>query len=405
MKIGLFTDTYSPQINGVAISVLMLKENLEKLGHKVYVFTTTDPKAVKGEANIYRMPSLPFASERRLGMFYNTHLAKIIKGLGLDIIHTNTEFSLGVFGRYMAKELNIPLIHTYHTIYEDYTHYIINLSLLDPLTKNAARKISSKFCNSADKVIVPTQKVKDLLLSYEVNHNISVIPTGIELDKFAKCNYNSEKIRNLRNNLGIGVKDKVILYIGRIAEEKNIAEIMIVMKSYMKGKDDVKLVLIGDGPEKRKLEVMAKELKINDKTIFAGARPWDEIGMYYQIGDVFVSASQSETQGLTYIEALASGLPVVAKSDPCLDGVLENNVNGQTFNDKEELLQALDYILYNDLQRAQLSRGAVKSSEKFSAAYFARRVELEYKNLLSVQYAHYRWYTSSVYGDSRHSRW
>jgi len=402
MKIGLFTDTYYPQINGVAISVLMLKENLEKLGHKVYVFTTTDPKAIKGEINIYRMPSLPFASERRLGLFYNPHLAKVIKGLGLDIIHTNTEFSLGIFGRSMAKELHIPLIHTYHTIYEDYTHYIVNLSLLDPITKTAARKISAKFCNSAEKVIVPTEKVKDLLLSYDVNQNISIIPTGIEIEKFAKYNYNLDKIRNMRSDLGIAIKDKVILYIGRIAEEKNIGEIMIAMKSYMKGKNDVKFVLIGDGPEKSNLEDMSKKLGINNKTIFAGARAWNEIGMYYQIGDVFVSASQSETQGLTYIEALASGLPVVAKADPCLDGVLENNVNGRTFNTKEELVQALDYILYNDLQREQLSRGAVKSSEKFSAAFFASTIEVEYKNLLAAQYSDYRWYTSGVFGNDRH---
>ena len=403
MKIGLFTDTYYPQINGVAISVLMLKENLEMLGHKVYVFTTTDPKAVKGEINIYRVPSLPFTSERRLGMFYNPHLAKIIKGLELDLIHTNTEFSLGIFGRAMARELHIPLLHTYHTIYEDYTHYIVNLSLLDPITKTAARKISAKFCNSADQVIVPTDKVKELLLSYDVNKNISVIPTGIELDKFSKCSYDSDKIRNLRTSLGIGAKDKVVLYVGRIAEEKNIGEILIAMKSYLKGKDDVKFVLIGDGPEKSNLEDMAKELGIHHKTIFAGARPWDMIGMYYQIGDVFVSASQSETQGLTYIEAMASGLPVVAKADRCLDGVLENNINGCTFNDKEGLLQALDYLLNNDLQKEQLSRGAVKSSEKFSAAFFASTIEVLYKNVIAEQSSGGRWSTSCDYGDYVHS--
>ena len=357
---------------------------------------------MKGEENIYRVPSLPFASERRLGMFYNPRLAKIIKGLALDLIHTNTEFSLGIFGRSMARELHIPLIHTYHTIYEDYTHYIVNLSLLDPITKTAARKISANFCNSADKVIVPTKKVKELLLSYEVNQNIAVIPTGIELNKFSKYNYNSDSIRTLRSTLGIEMKDKVILYIGRLAEEKNIEEIMINMESYLKGKDDVKFVLIGDGPERNNLEDKAKELGIQHKTIFAGAKAWDKIGMYYQIGDVFVSASQSETQGLTYIEALASGLPVVAKADPCLDGVLENNVNGHTFNDKKGFLQALDYVLYNDIQKEQLSRGAVKSSEKFSATFFATTVEAQYKNLLASQYSDYRWYTSSVYKSSMH---
>jgi 1,2-diacylglycerol 3-alpha-glucosyltransferase len=169
MKIGLFTDTYYPQINGVATSVLMLKENLELRGHKVYVFTTTDPKADSKETNVYRVPSIPFVSARRVGTFYNPRLAKFIKKLGLDIIHTHTEFSLGIFGRAMAKELNIPFLHTYHTIYEDYTHYIGNLRVFDPIAKKAVRKISINFCNSADKVIVPTEKVKDYFYPMSLN--------------------------------------------------------------------------------------------------------------------------------------------------------------------------------------------------------------------------------------------
>lgn len=385
MKIGLFTDTYYPQINGVATSVLMLKESLEIMGHQVYVFTTTDPKADSEERNVYRVPSIPFISERRVGMFYNTHLAKFIRELGLDVIHTHTEFSLGIFGRAMAKELNIPFLHTYHTIYEDYTHYIGRLGILDPIAKMAARKISINFCNSADKVIVPTNKVKDLLLSYDVKKDISIIPTGIELNKFSKYNYNSDVIKNLRINLGIQEKDKVILYIGRIAKEKNIGEILYAMKAYLKEKRDVKFVLIGDGPEKSNLEDLAKELGIHEKIIFAGERPWNDIGMYYQLGNVFVSASQSETQGLTYIEALASGLPVVAKKDECLNGVIDDNVNGYAFRDREDFIKALNSILYNDLKYERLSFGAIKSTRKFSVEYFAREVEELYKNMFLMQ--------------------
>jgi 1,2-diacylglycerol 3-alpha-glucosyltransferase len=385
MKIGLFTDTYYPQINGVATSVLLLKVNLEMLGHQVYVFTTTDPKADKEETNVYRIPSFPFASAGRLGMFYHPRLSKVIKGLELDIIHTHTEFSLGIFGRAMARELHIPLLHTYHTIYEDYTHYIVKLGALVAIAKMVARKFSANFCNSTDKVIVPTDKVKDLLLSYEVKQNILVIPTGIDLDKFSQDSYSSDTIWNLRTALGIGAQDKVLLYIGRLSEEKNIGEILIAMKSYLKGKEDVKFLLIGDGPAKSNLEDMAKKLGIQKQTIFAGERPWDAIGMYYQLGDVFVSASQSETQGLTYFEALSSGLPVVAKADRCLEGVLQNDVNGYAFHGKEDFLQSLDSILYNDLQKERLSIGAVRSTEKFSAAYFASTVEIQYKNMLAAQ--------------------
>lgn len=385
MKIALFTDTYYPQINGVATSVLMLKENLEMRGHQVYVFTTTDPKADSKETNVYRVPSIPFISAKRVGMFYNPRLSKFIRKLGLDVIHTHTEFSLGIFGRAMARELNIPFLHTYHTIYEDYTHYIGKFGIFDPIAKMAARKISINFCNSADKVIVPTSKVKDLLLYYDVKENISIIPTGIELNKFSKYTYNSDMIQDLRDSLGLGEKDKIILYIGRISKEKNIEEILLTMKTYLKNKKDVKFLLIGDGPERSNLEDMSKEFEINEQIIFAGERPWNDIGMYYQVGDVFVSASQSETQGLTYIEALASGLPVVAKADECLNGVLEDNVNGYVFNNQDDFIRYLDSILYNELKQECLSLGAIKSARKFSVEHFSCTIEELYENMLLMQ--------------------
>ncbi len=385
MKIGLFTDTYYPQINGVATSVLMLKRNLEMRGHKVYVFTTTDPKADSEEINVYRVPSIPFISARRVGMFYNPRLSRIIKKIGLDVIHTHTEFSLGIFGRAMARELNIPFLHTYHTIYEDYTHYIGKLGILDPIAKMAVRKISINFCDSADKVIVPTNKVEELLLSYNIKQDMSIIPTGIELSKFSKNNFNSDEVQDLRENLGIEEKDKVLLFIGRLAKEKNIEEILIAMKYYLKDKEDVKFLLIGDGPEKDILEEKAKDLGIDKKTIFAGEKPWNDIGIYYQLGDVFISASQSETQGLTYIEALASGLPVVAKADRCLDGVLQDNVNGYQFHNQDDFIKALDSILNTNSKKESLSIEAIKSTEKFSAENFAIKVEELYKNMLLTE--------------------
>ncbi|WP_067840500.1 glycosyltransferase family 4 protein [Amphibacillus sediminis] len=388
MRVGIFTDTYYPQVNGVATSTFMLKDSLERLGHEVYVFTTSDKLVKKDEGNVFRVPSIPVLSERRLAMFYQPHLAKLIKGLNLDIIHTHTEFSLGIFGRSMAKKLNIPLIHTYHTIYEDYTHYIIKLSKLDPLAKRAARKMSSSFCGSANRLIVPTQKVKDLLLSYGVERDISVIPTGIKLDKFSNFNYSSKQTKALRSSLGVEENDKVILYIGRLSKEKNIEELLMNLHLYLHKKEDLKFVLIGDGPAKNELMALANQLCIENQVIFAGEKPWESISDYYQIGDVFVSASQSETQGITYIEALASGLPVLAKSDPCLKGVVQNELNGYNFHNKIDFLQALDIILYNEQQKKKLSLGAIQSVEKFSVNHYARNVENVYSKCISVP--HYK---------------
>lgn len=384
MRIGLFTDTYFPQINGVVSSVCMLKENLERLGHQVFVFTIADPRAKKDEPNVFRVPSMPFTKAWRIGVFYHPRLARKIKRLKLDVIHTHTEFSLGILGRAIARELQIPLLHTYHTIFEEYTHYIVKFTSLNPIAKTAVRIFSANFCNAVEQVIVPTEKVKNLLLSYHVKQQITVIPTGIALSKFSKTNYKPTTIIKRRADLGIRQNDRVLLYVGRLAKEKNIEELLHSLTSYLHRRQDVKFVLIGDGPAKGDLEEMTRGLGIQEQILFVGEKPWAEIGEYYQLGDVFISASQSETQGLTYIEALASGLPVVAKADSCLDGVLENNVNGFAFHDKQELQSSLDWILSNDLEKERLSHGAVKSVEKFSDVYFAKTIESIYQNLLNV---------------------
>lgn len=385
LKVGLFTDTYFPQVNGVATSTATLKRNLEKLGHDVYVFTTTNPMAQKEEAHIYRVPSVPVVSEHRLAMFYKGHLAAEIESLNLDIIHTHTEFSLGIFGRLIAKKLKLPLIHTYHTIYEDYTHYLIKSKKFDFLSKDIVRKLSKSFCNTADKLIVPTGKVKYLLQSYGVVKEMSVIPTGVAVHKFAAWNGCSSQNQAQRNRLGISENTKVILYIGRISKEKNIETLFVYLQSYVKEKTDVKFVLVGNGPEKNNLEALAKQLDMTAHVLFVGGVPWDSVRNYYWIGDVFVSASQSETQGLTYIEALASGLPVVAKADACLEGVVENHVNGYTFEHKEGFLRALDAILDDRKHQETLSMGAVHSAQKFSEVTFSENVERLYLETLSMK--------------------
>jgi 1,2-diacylglycerol 3-alpha-glucosyltransferase len=383
MRIGIFTDTYYPQLNGVATSVLMLNEKLRARGHQVYIFTTTDPEAPHQETGVYRLPSLPFVGDRRMGMFYHPGLARMVRRLGLDLIHTNTEFSLGVFGRYMARELRLPMVHTMHTIYEDYTHYVAKLKMLDSLAKAVAKKISSDFCNSADQVIVPTGKVKELLLSYGVNREISPIPTGIELGRFAPAQYDREIIRKLRRDMGLGEEAKVLLFVGRVAEEKNIRELFYSLRQYLRTHQDVFFLLIGDGPDRYRLENLARELDLADKTVFAGPRPWDEIGMYYQMGDVFVNASQSEAQGLTYIEAMASGLPVIAKADRCLEGILQDGVNGYAFHDGSGLVQALERVLPDGWEKERLAQGALKTARRFSAEGFADKVAEVYQRLLA----------------------
>lgn len=384
MNIGLFSETYYPEINGVATSVYTLKNELEKRGNNVYVFTTTTPGAPEHEHNVFRVPSIPFVfiSERRVGIFYQPRLAHIIKKLNLDIIHTHTEFSLGIFGRIMARELRLPIVHTYHTIYEDYTHYLTRFKALDRRAKAFARIYSKVCCNTVEQVIVPTEKTKDLLMTYSVHKDISVVPTGIDLSKFDPRNFSRENINSLKQRYGIGEQDKVLIYIGRVSQEKNIEEIVQAMPDYMKSREAVRFIIVGSGPALEKLENLVRQLGLTDRFVFTGSQPWDTIGLFYQLGDVFVSASQSETQGLTYIEAMASGLPVVARKDKCLEDILEQGSNGYAFTNREELYYGLDRILFEDRQTGY-SENALKKVEKYSTQEFAYQVEKVYKQVVS----------------------
>lgn len=381
MNIGLFTETYYPEINGVATSVYMLKRELEKQGHNVYVFTTTSPGAPELEHNVFRVPSIPciLITERRVGLFYQHSLANVIKKLNLDVIHTHTEFSLGIFGRIMAKELKLPIVHTYHTIYEDYTHYITRIRLLDSRAKAFMRVFSKVCCNTVEEVIVPTEKTKNLLEKYSVHQKINVVPTGIDLGKFDPKLYPTEDTLALRKSYGIAPEDKVLLYLGRISPEKNMKEILKAMPEYMKRHEDVRFVIVGSGPDKEAMEALTKELGLSERVLFTGPQPWDQIGRFYQLGDVFVSASNSETQGLTYIEAMAAGLPVVAKEDPCLEDILETGYNGYTFSNQEEMMAGLDHVLYDGIDYVNQAISKVK---RYSSEQFAINVSRVYDEII-----------------------
>lgn len=390
MNIALFTDSYYPQINGVATSVHMLKQELEGLGHTVYVFTTTDPLSDRRselKKGVFRLRSIKVMSERRLGLFPSPRLIRFVTRLKIDVIHTHTEFSLGILGRSVAWYFNIPVIHTYHTIYEFYTHFFVKAGFLDSYAKRAVRNASASVCNQAKMVIVPTRKVQHLLRTYGVYRPISVIPTGISIDRFLRDESTLRRRQALRAEMGYQVTDRILLYLGRVSEEKDIHVLIDTLAPVLKRDTRTKLLLVGDGSARLGLEQQVFELGLTDKVHFAGQKPWDDIASYYHMSDLFVTASQSETQGLTYIEALASGLPVIAKDDLCLEGVVEDGVNGQTWTDETSLSKALEGLWPGSTSLDEMSKAATVSAEQFTAKRFAKRVESVYKQVIKDYHA------------------
>jgi len=378
MNIGIFTDTYYPQVSGVVTSTMILRNELISLGHSVTIITVTHPD-VEEQEGIMRLPSLPFflLPSQRVGMIYSRKIMNKIKKLDLDIIHTQTEFSIGLFGRIVAKRLDIPVVHTYHTMYEDYIHYVSRGIMLKPASQ-FAKKVSKLYCRDCSAIIVPTIKVKDALQHYGLQRHIDVIPTGVNIEPFKRSNYNAQLIKDEKKSFGINENELVILFIGRIAKEKSIDVIINSMKELTKKVKNCKLLIVGDGPERENLEDLTRNLGIEKYVVFTGEKPWAEIGKYYQMGDVFVGASLTETQGLTFTEAMAAQIPVVAKYDKNLDGLIEDKVNGRIFYKDEDLAEILFEVLMDKGEHTLIVKNAYDGIESLSSKCFGENVEKVY---------------------------
>ena len=375
MRIGIFSDTYIPQINGVSTSIEMLRKGLEEKGHKVYI-VTVNPHGLKYEydENVLRIPGVPIGIfDYRLTSVYPARAIKKIKSWRLDVIHSQTEFGIGTFARIISKQFNIPLVHTYHTMYEDYIHYITK-GYLKKTSRKIVEYLTLFYCDStATELIVPTKKTYDLFKDkYKVKRNVHIIPTGIQIEKYSR-DYSLDKINNLKKILNIN-DEAVLIFVGRLGLEKSVDFLIENHK-----KINAKLLIIGDGPERENLENLVKRLKLEDKVIFTGKVPLKDISLYYKIGDIFVTASKTETQGLTVIEALASSLPVVAINDDSFIEPIKNEYDGYLFNDKKEYVNYVNDLINDKNKLTRLSINAYESSLKFSNKVFAGKVLEIYK--------------------------
>ena len=384
MRIGIFTDSYTPFINGVTTSVLMLKKGLEKKGHTVYVVTVNNENMkykLDEKGKVLRLPGVPIGIyDYRLTGIYPLKAINIIKKWNLDVIHCQTEFGVGTFARIIAKQLNIPLVHTYHTMYEDYIHYITK-GYFNKTGKKIVEYLTLFYCDkTATELVVPTKKAYELFKEkYKVDRNVYIVPTGIEVEKFYLENNKGLNIVKKRESLGLKRDDFVILFVGRIGSEKNVELLLTSMRYIVNNCPKAKLLIVGDGPDLNKYKTFVKKQGLEENIIFTGKVPWESIAEYYLIADVFTTASKTETQGLTVIEAMAASLPVVCINDESFTNTVIDNLNGKIFKNKRGYKKAI-IELYNDSKELKrLSKQARVSAEMHSSKYFVESILDVYK--------------------------
>lgn len=379
MRIGIFTDTYPPYINGVSTSIAMLQHALEKKGHEVFI-VTVNPENMKyqfdEEGKVIRIPGVPIGIyDYRLTGIYPVRAIETIKKWDLDIIHSHTEFGIGTFARIMAKQLDIPLVHTYHTMYEDYVHYVTK-GYFQRSSKKIVEYLTKFYCDkTATELIVPTKKTYDLFKQkYKYDRNVHIVPTGIEVERFYQEQFKEKEIDELRKKLGIRKTDPVILFVGRLGDEKSVNVLIEAHISITRTNPGTKLLIVGTGPDLEKYQELARKYGVTKDVIFAGRVDWNEVPKYYQLASVFATASKTETQGLTVIEAMAGSVPVVAYDDDAFREVVVDGLNGHLFQTKKEYKDAVRDILDNPDTYNQMCRQARITADQHSSKYFAEQV-------------------------------
>lgn len=376
MKIGIFTDAYEPHISGVTTSIKMLKTALEKMHHEVYIVTANldNNKFIYDKKNkiIYLSGIKTGIYETKLTGIYSKKAMKIIKEWNLDVIHSQTEFGVGYFSRIVAKKLNLPIVHTYHTLYEDYVHYVTH-GHFDNFAKKLAIKITKYYCEKrCDELIVPTDKIKDLFINkYNIIKQVNVIPTGIDIDKFKITPSMKKNIQTIKNKYKIKDTDFIIGSVGRIAPEKSFDKLLYNIKDMIKVNTNIKVLLVGGGPDLDNLKELTKKLNLENYVIFTDKVNYDLVPTYFNIFNVVVSFSKTETQGLTIIEGLAASKPTLCIEDDSFRSMIEPNYNGYLFKNDTEFKDYIFKLMNDKKLYKDMATNARNSTYKYSKEVFA----------------------------------
>lgn len=384
-KIGIFTDTYTPQINGVVTVIRMMEKELARLGHKAFIFTPSHPDKSNlhpdrsenqpDAENIYRFPSVKFIfqPEYRVAIPYNRKASQLLPSL--DVIHSHTPFSMGLLAHRTAAKYDLPHIHTYHTFYAEYRHYIP--ALFRPPRK-LAETFSSYFCNRCHCVIAPSNEIKKELEGYGLETPIVTFPFGVDMERFQA---KDEPKLNPANLFKIKKDEKIMLSVGRLGKEKNIDFLLTSFKHLLSYRNDVKLIIAGDGPERHKLKKKAQK-DIGDKVIFTGYIEEELLNALYRKADIFVFASKTETQGIVILEAFASGTPVVCIGKMGVLDLMEDNKTGVLVNeDEEEFASACDRLLENRERRELMGKKARAKAFSMSSRHCTKELVKLYELL------------------------
>ncbi len=373
MKIAIFTDTYLPNVDGVAVHLALYKREFEKLGHEVYIFVpgTKKQKAQNKDPKIHYFTSAAFKPypDYKIALFPFISTTNIIREIKPDIIHSHGIAMTGIAAFRVAKKLGIPHLVTFHTKVTDATHYISEHESIKNVVDAIAKRYLKWYYNNFQKVIAPTEYAKKILEKYDVK-NIVVLPSGIDLERF-----NGKKPKkNIIKKLNI--KGRIVLFVGRIVKEKNIDLLIDAAETLANKEENVTFLIVGKGPAEEYYKEMVKSRNI-DNVVFTGYIDNKFLPEIYYYSDVFAFPSKFDTQGLVVLEAMAMGLPVIAPKESAPAEFIEEGKNGYLFNDNKDLTEKILLTLKN---REKFRKKAIAKARK----YGLKKMVKELLNLYEV---------------------
>jgi 1,2-diacylglycerol 3-alpha-glucosyltransferase len=385
VRIAFFTNCYKPLVNGVVTSIVSLKEAYERKGHDVYIFAPRVEDYLDQEKNVFRYRSVNVTGKVKypLPIPLSFRVKKVITEFNPDIIHIHHPFLLSSPAIMYGKKFGIPKILTLHTQYEQYAYYIYPIP--ERITQEAIKMIISNLAYKTDCVTTPSASMKELIEGYGIKNRIEVIPNAIHLISFRKDD--EWERTEIKKKYHLKEDDKIILFVGRVATEKSIDKIikaLAIIKKRSSGKE--KLLIVGNGPAMDELKQLTRTLEVEEDVIFAGTVSYEEIQHYYKMAYVFTITSTTETFGIVTIEALASGVPVLAVKAPGAVDILTDGLDGLLVDDDvEKFADALEKIIKRPELRGMLSRGALKTSEKYNIDTVSERMLNLYREVIKIK--------------------
>lgn len=379
LRVAIFSDSALPILNGVSVSIDALMTELRERGHSVHLYTSRFPGHREQDPNIHRFPAYrtPFAKDYPLAFPPFYHLFPEFKRENFDIVHTHTPFTVGFVGLRWAQSCEIPVVSTYHTHYDKYVHYIPIFP--KRLLRFKIAKHTNYYYSLMDYVITPSEASERWLRRHAVKTPCAVIPTGVPNPRMIAR-------AEARASLEIPPSSRLLLYVGRLAIEKNIITILEAAAIAFQSDPHLRLWLVGDGPAREEILTRARHLGIGDKVRLVGFVARRDVDQYYAAADAFVFSSMTETQGLVVIEAMTYGLPAIVVKGGGAGMAVQDGINGFLLrNEAADMADAIHRVFSDDILAAELSEGARRTSRQYTVSGMTDQVEDVYRRVLQRQ--------------------